>query len=74
MCVKITSFIYSGDGASGDGESGSRVSRSEIYKESGLRTMERGNVSAGRKSNGENYMPKLEFGDELGPDDFPGKV
>lgn len=33
----------------------------EIYIESGVRTMERGIVSAGRKSNGENYYPKLEL-------------
>lgn len=33
----------------------------EIYLDSGVRTMERGVVSAGRKSNGENYYPKLEL-------------
>ncbi|MCF8255664.1 MAG: tyrosine phenol-lyase [Bacteroidia bacterium] len=33
----------------------------EIYIESGVRTMERGIVSAGRKSNGQNYYPKLEL-------------
>ncbi|MBK6329016.1 MAG: tyrosine phenol-lyase [Bacteroidetes bacterium] len=33
----------------------------EIYLDSGVRTMERGIVSAGRKSNGENYNPKLEL-------------
>jgi tyrosine phenol-lyase len=33
----------------------------EIYLESGVRTMERGVVSAGRKPNGENYFPKLEL-------------
>lgn len=33
----------------------------EIYLDSGVRTMERGIVSAGRKSNGENYHPKLEL-------------
>lgn len=33
----------------------------EIYKDSGVRTMERGVVSAGRKANGENHMPKLEL-------------
>lgn len=33
----------------------------EIYLESGVRTMERGVVSAGRKPNGENYYPKLEL-------------
>ena len=33
----------------------------EIYIESGVRTMERGIVSAGRKANGENYYPKLEL-------------
>lgn len=34
---------------------------SEIYLDSGVRTMERGMVSAGRKPNGENYYPKLEL-------------
>jgi len=34
---------------------------SEIYLDSGVRTMERGVVSAGRKANGENYYPKLEL-------------
>ena len=33
----------------------------ELYADSGVRTMERGIVSAGRKSNGENYYPKLEL-------------
>lgn len=33
----------------------------EIYLDSGVRTMERGIVSAGRKKNGENYCPKLEL-------------
>jgi tyrosine phenol-lyase len=33
----------------------------EVYLDSGIRTMERGVVSAGRKSNGENYYPKLEL-------------
>jgi len=33
----------------------------EIYQDSGVRTMERGIVSAGRKANGENYYPKLEL-------------
>jgi tyrosine phenol-lyase len=33
----------------------------EIYIDSGVRTMERGIVSAGRKSNEENYYPKLEL-------------
>jgi tyrosine phenol-lyase len=33
----------------------------EIYADSGVRTMERGIVSAGRKSNGENYYPNLEL-------------
>lgn len=33
----------------------------EIYLDSGVRTMERGMVSAGRKPNGENYYPKLEL-------------
>ncbi len=34
---------------------------SELYLDSGVRTMERGVVSAGRKANGENYYPKLEL-------------
>jgi len=33
----------------------------EIYLDSGIRTMERGVVSAGRKANGKNYYPKLEL-------------
>jgi tyrosine phenol-lyase len=33
----------------------------EIYLDSGVRTMERGVVSAGRKPNGQNYYPKLEL-------------
>lgn len=33
----------------------------EIYIDSGVRTMERGIVSAGRKPNGDNYYPKLEL-------------
>ncbi len=33
----------------------------EVYIDSGVRTMERGIVSAGRKSNGQNYYPKLEL-------------
>jgi tyrosine phenol-lyase len=33
----------------------------EIFIDSGVRTMERGVVSAGRKANGENYYPKLEL-------------
>ena len=33
----------------------------EIYEDSGVRTMERGIVSAGRKKNGENYYPELEL-------------
>ena len=33
----------------------------EIYLDSGVRTMERGMVSAGRNPNGENYYPKLEL-------------
>lgn len=33
----------------------------EIYLDSGVRTMERGIVSAGRKENGEHYYPKLEL-------------
>ncbi len=33
----------------------------EIYLDAGVRTMERGVVSAGRKANGENYYPELEL-------------
>lgn len=33
----------------------------EVYMDSGVRTMERGIVSAGRKASGENYYPKLEL-------------
>ena len=33
----------------------------EIFIDSGVRTMERGIVSAGRKPNGDNYSPKLEL-------------
>jgi tyrosine phenol-lyase len=33
----------------------------EVYLDSGVRTMERGIVSAGRKPNGDNYYPKLEL-------------
>jgi len=33
----------------------------EVYLDSGVRTMERGIVSAGRKPNGKNYYPKLEL-------------
>ncbi len=33
----------------------------ELYLDSGVRTMERGIVSAGRKPNGEQYYPKLEL-------------
>lgn len=33
----------------------------EFYIDSGVRTMERGVVSAGRKANGENYNPALEL-------------
>lgn len=33
----------------------------EIYVDSGVRTMERGIVSAGRKPNGQNYYPQLEL-------------
>lgn len=33
----------------------------EVYVDSGVRTMERGIVSAGRKPNGENYYPNLEL-------------
>jgi len=33
----------------------------EFYLDASIRTMERGIVSAGRKANGENYLPKLEL-------------
>ena len=33
----------------------------EIYLEGGIRSMERGNVSKGRKPNGENFRPPLEL-------------
>lgn len=33
----------------------------EIYLDSGVRTMERGIVSAGRKADGKQYLPKLEL-------------
>ena len=33
----------------------------ELFVDSGVRTMERGIVSAGRNANGENYYPKLEL-------------
>lgn len=33
----------------------------EVFLDSGVRTMERGVVSAGRKATGENYFPKLEL-------------
>lgn len=33
----------------------------EIYLDSGVRTMERGIVSAGRNAQGQNYYPKLEL-------------
>ncbi len=33
----------------------------EIYIDSGVRTMERGIVSAGRDKNGKNHYPKLEL-------------
>jgi tyrosine phenol-lyase len=33
----------------------------EVYLDAGIRTMERGVISAGRKANGENYYPKLEL-------------
>lgn len=33
----------------------------EVYLDSGVRTMERGIVSAGRRSDGKNHMPKLEL-------------
>jgi tyrosine phenol-lyase len=32
-----------------------------VYEDSGVRTMERGIVSAGRKKNGEQYHPELEL-------------
>ncbi|MBX3689142.1 tryptophanase [Dokdonella sp.] len=34
---------------------------SEIYVETGVRPMERGNVSSGRKADGKNYRPALEL-------------
>lgn len=34
---------------------------SALFVDSGVRAMERGNVSSGRKKNGENYRPKLEL-------------
>ncbi|HSR38604.1 MAG TPA: tryptophanase, partial [Phnomibacter sp.] len=39
----------------------SQTLAAEVYLDSGVRTMERGVVSAGRKANGENYFPKLEL-------------
>lgn len=39
----------------------SQTLAAEMYIDSGVRTMERGIVSAGRKPNGENYYPKLEL-------------
>ena len=39
----------------------SQTLAAEVYLEAGIRTMERGIVSAGRKANGENYYPKLEL-------------
>lgn len=38
-----------------------QVLAAEIYIESGVRTMERGNVSAGRNKEGKEYFPKLEL-------------
>jgi tyrosine phenol-lyase len=38
-----------------------QILAAEVYLDSGVRTMERGIVSAGRKANGENYYPKLEL-------------
>jgi tyrosine phenol-lyase len=38
-----------------------QILAAEIYLDSGVRTMERGIVSAGRKKTGENYLPKLEL-------------
>ncbi|MBU5437269.1 tyrosine phenol-lyase [Tissierella sp. MSJ-40] len=38
-----------------------QVLAAEIYIESGVRTMERGNVSAGRTKEGKEYFPKLEL-------------
>ncbi|NQW29551.1 MAG: tyrosine phenol-lyase [Ignavibacteria bacterium] len=38
-----------------------QVLAAEIYLDSGVRTMERGIVSAGRRPNGKNYNPKLEL-------------
>lgn len=39
----------------------SQALAAEIYINSGTRTMERGNVSAGRDSNGKEYFPALEL-------------
>jgi len=33
----------------------------ELYVDSGVRTMERGIISAGRKANGQHHYPKLEL-------------
>lgn len=38
-----------------------QVLAAEIYIESGVRTMERGNISAGRDKEGNEYFPKLEL-------------
>ncbi|WIV11654.1 tyrosine phenol-lyase [Proteiniborus sp. MB09-C3] len=38
-----------------------QVLAAEIYIESGVRTMERGNVSAGRNKEGKEYFPSLEL-------------
>lgn len=39
----------------------SQTLAAEIYIESGVRTMERGNISAGRNKEGKEYFPKLEL-------------
>jgi tyrosine phenol-lyase len=38
-----------------------QVLAAELYIEGGVRAMERGNVSAGRRADGENHRPKLEM-------------
>lgn len=38
-----------------------QVLAAEIFIESGVRTMERGNISAGRNKEGNEYFPKLEL-------------
>lgn len=43
------------------GQYPAQVLAAEIFIESGVRTMERGNVSAGRNKEGKEYFPKLEL-------------